>query len=91
MLENLTLDQGFGLIIIACPIGLLVITIVNLKVKRYQTGGLWAVIRQKRNKSVFVKQKEEGKLFDYGIYMRIILGFNLFIYGILLLIGVLEI
>lgn len=67
MLENLALDQGFGLIIIACSIGLFVITIVNLKVKRCQTGSLWAVIRQKRNKSVFVKQKEEGKLFDYGI------------------------
>ena len=48
------------------------------------------MIRQKRNKSVFVKQKEEGKLFDYGIYIGITLGFIMFIYGILLLICALE-
>jgi hypothetical protein len=53
-------------------------------------GKLWAVWRQKQGKSVWLRKKEEPKLFRRSYYTSIIIAIFILIIGLLLLGGIFK-
>jgi len=90
MLENITLSQMMGLVLIFVSFGAFVITIINLKTKRFMISGVAGWKRQKKGQDLMIRQEEHHKLFMYGIYQGVIFGVIFLIFGLLLTLGVLE-
>ena len=90
MIDNLTLDQLFGIVFIFCSIGIFLLTLISIIQGRTQAWKLSALIRQKQGKSIYIKENEEPKVFYRGIYFSLLLGIFLGVIGFLMLLGILE-